>query len=121
MKAIIIGLGVGVVVGSAIMGQQPTQLAPKVEPVEVQPLAPIEVAPLLPPEAVPLPKAKPKSVEQQPKPKPKPKAAGVSPEVCDKIRLGISWLGKEGMRQKARDRGHSDARIAATEKQCGIT
>ena len=113
MKAIIIGLGVGVVVGSAIMGQQPVQLAPKVEPVEVQPLPPIEV--------VPLPKARPKAVEQQPKPKPKPKAAGVSPEVCDKIRLGISWLGKEGMRQKARDRGHSDARIAATEKQCGIT
>ena len=109
MKALIIGLGVGVVVGSAIMGQQPVQLAPKIEPVEVAPLPPLEV--------VPLPKAKPKAVEQKPKPK---KAAGVSPEVCDQIRQGIAWLGKEGMRQKARARGHTDARILATEKACNV-
>ena len=117
MKAIIIGLGVGVVVGSAIMGQQPTQLAPKVEPVEVQPLEPLEVKPLLPPEAVPLPKVKPKAVEQKPKPK---KATGVTPEVCDQIRQGIAWLGKEGVRERARARGHSDARILATEKACNV-
>ena len=113
MKAAIVGLGVAAVVGAAIYGQ-PVQLAPKLEPVVVQPLPPLE--------AVPLPTPKPKSVEQQPKPKakPKPKVATIDPAVCAQIRQGITWLGKDGMRQQARNRGHSEAEILKTEKACGV-
>ena len=115
MKAAAVGLGVAMVVGAAIYGQ-PVQLAPKLEPVVVQPLPPLEST--VP--SVPLPIAKPRTVEKQPKPKPKPKVATIDPAVCAQIRQGVSWLGKEGMRQQARNRGHSEAEILRTEKQCGV-
>lgn len=95
--------------------------APTPEPVIVPP-------PLPPPEPVivpvPAPTPPPK-VKVPPKPKPKPrepktKAVQISAADCAQIALGVSFLGVDGMKKKARERGYSNAQIAAAQRACGF-
>ena len=95
--------------------------APTPEPVIVPP-------PLPPPEPVIVPvppPTPPPKVKVPPKPKPKPrepktKAVQISAADCAQIALGISFLGVDGMKKKARERGYSNAQIAAAQRACGF-
>lgn len=88
------------------VAQGPVQTAPKIEPVEVQPLPP-------------LPKPKPaEKPKQKSKPKPPLKIAE-RPAYCGDLDSGISIIGKEGVRREARRRGKTETEIAAAEKACG--
>ena len=105
-----VALGVGVVMGSAIIGQtQQPQLVPKLEPVVIQPLPP-------------LPTPRSKAVEKQPKPKAvdKPKYSGPA---CAEARQGVTMscltirLNAWQYEQKTKEqKAHADGCLTAAER-----
>ena len=102
--------------------------APKPAPVPIPAPPPVTTPAPVPKPAPPPPKIKfvpaPKA-SQKPPAKPPAKAAPakpakVSPAECRQIGVGISLIGRESMRREARERGYSDAQVAAAERACGF-
>lgn len=129
LMRVIIVLMVIIVIGLADDGQWRDLLWPKpAAPDTVEPppdLTPVVPPPVVeaPPPSVPVPLPTPKP-RAEPKPAPKPVAkskpkAGPSSAVCAQIAMGITMLGRDGVRAEARKRGYSESQITWAQRGCG--
>lgn len=102
--------------------------AAEAEPAEPAPVAPVIAVPIAPAAEAkpPLPAPRPK-VEAKPKPtppkpevkKPRPVREPTATE-CAQLRFGLATIGRDGVNQKAADRGYSKAQVAGALKSCGL-